>query len=118
MKTDSDTTPGSVGRILWCFFLVCALIGAPLGCASMSKPETLKQTEIHMSWQMTRFQNAIAAGRLTTGEKESGNAAYTAYQTAFAQALQAAHGNRDAPTPQNVTDAANAAIQVFSGIAY
>ena len=118
MKTDSDngSSFGSVARILWCCFLAFALMGAPLGCASMSGPPTLKQTDIQMSWQMTRFQNAVEAGRLTSGQKEQGNAACSAYQAAYAQALEAAHGDRNAPTPDDLVAVANQTIRVLSSM--
>ena len=67
---------------------------------------------------MTRFRNAEVWGRLTRGEKERGNAAYSNYKTAFDAALQAANGNYNAPTPDNVKALANEAIRVLSAIPY
>src|SRR5258706_12552758 len=118
MKTDSEngSSAGSVARILWCFFLAFALMGAPLGCASMSGPPTLKQTDVQMSWQMTRFRNSAEAGRYTSGEREQGNAACSAYQSAFAKALQAAHGDLSAPTPDDLVAVANQTIRVLSSM--
>src|ERR1041385_8974983 len=74
------------------------------GCGSMqsgSQP-TLKQTQIYVDWPMTRYRNAVAAGAVTLGEQQQVNAAYASYQSAFAAAVQAAHSNYDAPTPDNV----------------
>ncbi|HWX20519.1 MAG TPA: hypothetical protein VN578_11530 [Candidatus Binatia bacterium] len=87
------------------------------GCSSPNYP-TLKQTQIHVSWPMTGYRNASYAGRLTLGEKERVNAAYAEYQGAFDKALQAAHGNYDAPTPDNVKVLAYEVIRVISAIPY
>ncbi len=64
------------------------------------------------------FRNAEVWGRLTRGEKERGNAAYSNYRTAFDEALQAANGNYNAPTPDNVKTLANEAIRILSSILY
>ena len=86
------------------------------GCASHDSGNyaTLKQTDTHVSWEMTRFRNAEIWGHLTADEKQRGNAAYTAYKTAFDEAVRAANGNKHAPTPENVEALANEAIRVLS----
>jgi hypothetical protein len=96
--------------------LVPVLWLALSGCASLqsSNYPTLKQTEIIVSGPMYNYRNAAGFGRLTLGEKERINSAYTAYETAYNQALQAAHGNRDAPTPENVKQRANELVSVIS----
>ncbi len=77
---------------------------------------TLKQTEVRVSWPMTRYRTAAGFGGLTLAEKERMNTAYVAYQAAFDQALQAAGGNYDAPTPENVKARANELLDVLAGI--
>jgi hypothetical protein len=94
--------------------LVCLTMLA--GCASNESGDhtTLKQTDSHVSWEMSRFRNAEIWGHLTADQKQQGNAAYTAYKTAFDEAVRAANGNKHAPAPDNVTAAANEAIRVLS----
>jgi hypothetical protein len=94
---------------LWLAFVLAA-------CSSTQSANypTLKQTDIHVYWPMYNYRNAAGFGRLTLGEKERINAAYSAYETAYNQALQAAHGNGDAPTPENVKALANEVVRVIS----
>ena len=86
------------------------------GCASLQNPNypTLKQTDINVSWPMTNYRNASSAGRLTLAEKQRIDQAYAQYQAAYNQALQAAGGNTNAPTPDNVKALANQVIQAIS----
>lgn len=88
------------------------------GCASRQAVPypSLRQTQINVSWPMTRYRNAAAFGDLTLGERERVNAAYAQYQAAFNQAIEAAHGNYDSPTPDNVKALANEIIRVISAI--
>ena len=88
------------------------------GCASTQSGTypTLKQTQLNVDWPMRRYQTAAAYGNLTLAEKERMNAAYAKYQAAFNQALQAAGGNYNAPTPDYVKAQANEVIRVLSGI--
>ena len=88
-----------------------------VGCSSPNYP-TLKQTQINVSWPMTHYRNAAAAGRLTLGERERVAAAYEKYQAAFNEAIQAAHNDYEAPTPENVKVLANEVIRVISAIPY
>jgi hypothetical protein len=102
----------------WCILTAGALVLLTMlaGCASKDSGNyaTLKQTDSHVSWEMTRFRNAEIWGHLTADEKERGNAAYTASKKAFAEAVRAANGNKHAPTPENVEALANEAIRVLS----
>jgi hypothetical protein len=86
------------------------------GCASNKSGDhtTLKQTDSHVSWEMSKFRNAEIWGHLTADEKQRGNAAYNAYKTEFDEAVRAANGDKHAPTPDNVEAAANEAIRVLS----
>ena len=65
---------------------------------------------------MTRYRNVSAFGGLTTAEKQRAESAYSSYQSAFNQALQAAHGDYNAPTPENVKEEANELITVLAAI--
>jgi len=88
------------------------------GCASTQSGSypTLRQTQMHVSWPMTRYRNAAAFGSLTVSEKERMNAAYAAYQSAFNQALREAGGDYDAPAPDYVKERANQLHEVLAGI--
>jgi len=100
--------------LLWIMPSLCLAL-AFNGCATRAGTyPTLKQTEINVHWPMVSYQNAAAAGRLTLAEKERINQAYAAYKTAFDQALQAAGGNHNAPTPDNVKALANEVIRTIS----
>jgi len=105
----------------WCLLLIMPALSLGLilgGCSSTQSGTypTLKQTQINVSPLMTRYRNAAAFGALTLGEKERMNAAYARYQAAFNQALQAAGGDENAPTPDNVKARANELIRVLSSI--
>jgi len=110
--------PASGGQRASCFllaYILTVLTILPLGCATQSSTyPTLKKINIRVSWEMTRFRNVATWGRLTLGERERGNAAYSAYKSAFDEALQAANNNSDAPAPENVKTLANEAIRVLS----
>jgi hypothetical protein len=88
------------------------------GCAAVQNGTypTLRQTDVRIHWLMVRYRNAADFSALTPEEQHRANAAYAEYQTAFTQALQDAHGNYDAPTPDNVKALANNLIEVVSAI--
>jgi hypothetical protein len=65
---------------------------------------------------MSHYRDAAYGGKLTFGERERVSAAYAAYEPAFKQALQAAGGNDNAPTPEDVKELANQLIQIVSAI--
>jgi hypothetical protein len=88
--------------------------GSPGGSASGGS-RTLKQVDLDVSPKMTRFQNASGAG-VTEGEKDQVKAAYSRYQSAYHQALQAAGNNPNTPAPANVTAAADELIGVLGSI--
>jgi hypothetical protein len=102
--------------------LILSLFAALLmsGCASgwSGNNPTLKQTDLNVSWPMTRYRNEVIAGRVTLGEREQVEAAYTKYKAAFDEALSAAHNNRDAPTPENVQAQANELMRMLSALPY
>src|SRR5208283_1765000 len=81
---------------------VCCAGGLFLpGCTLPSANETLplKITKINVDWKMTAYQQYVSFSGVTEGQKQRVTAAYQAYQTAFEQALTAAKGDLDAPTP-------------------
>ncbi len=88
------------------------------GCASTESGayRTLKKTQIDVSWAMTRYRNAAAFGKLSLGERERVNQAYAAYESAFNRALQAAGGNQDAPTPDDVKARADEVIRLITSM--
>ena len=78
----------------------------------------LKDSDIHVSWPMTHYRNMLVAGRVSLGEREQVKAAYSKYKAAFDEALQAAHGNYDAPTAENVKALAYEIIRILSAMPY
>jgi len=98
--------------------LVAMLIA--LGCSTPGSAGSriLKQVDMDVSWAMTRFRNGASAGAVTLGEKEQVNSAYAAYQTAYREALQATHGDRNTPAPDNVKTLATQVIGAISAIPF
>jgi hypothetical protein len=92
------------------------------GCTSASSSKgaypTLKQTRMNVDWPMTRYRNAVAAGAVTLGERQQVDAAYQDFQKAFDAAVQAAHSNYDATTPDNVKALANQVIAAIQAIPF
>ena len=103
-------------------FLILAFSASMLlgGCSSTGAPKgaypTLKQTQMHVDWPMTRYRNAVAAGAVTLGERQQVDAAYKNFEQAFGAAVQAAHNNYDATTPDNVKALANQVIDAIAAI--
>ena len=118
IDTKIQTLAVFMSLILMLFVSGCASnsggSGSPGGSASGSS-RTLKQVDLDVSPKMTRFNNASGAG-VTEGEKDQVNAAYSRYQSAYHQALQAAGNNPNAPAPANVTSAADELIGILGSI--
>jgi Spy/CpxP family protein refolding chaperone len=97
--------------------LIIAML-AMVGCASSSSNGvlTLKQTKINVDWKMTAYQNALARGGITEGQRQQVAATYQAYQQAFQQALTDAGGNLGAPTPPKVQAAADEFIAAVNNV--
>ena len=107
-----------LGLLVLPLLLMALVMG---GCRSTNAKNypTLKQTQTNVSCPMTRYRNAVNAFvAITKEEQERVNTAYTAYQQAFDAALTAAHGNMDAPTPDNVQALAAEVIRVTETIPY
>jgi len=90
------------------------------GCSTMNSggSRTLKQTEMDVSWPMTRFRNGVAAGGVTRAEQEQVNSAYASFEAAYREALQAANNNRNAPAPDNVKALATKVIGAVESIPF
>ena len=105
-------------------FLILLLSASLLvdGCSSTGSPKgaypTLKQTRMNVDWPMTRYRNAVAAGAVTLGERQQVDAAYQAFQKAFDAAVQDAHSNYDATTPDNVKALANQVLADIQAIPF
>jgi hypothetical protein len=110
--------------LLFCVFLILPLSASLLvnGCSSTGSPKgaypTLKQTQMIVDWPMTRYRNAVSAGAVTLGEQQQVNAAYQSYQKAFSDAVQDAHSNYEATTPDNVKALANQVLAAIDAIPF
>jgi hypothetical protein len=112
-------------RLFFCASLVLAISASLLvgGCTSTGSARgaypTLKQTRMNVDWPMTRFRNATAAGgAVTEGERQRVDSAYSDFKKAYDQAVQAAHNNLEATTPDNVKELANRVIETISAIPF
>jgi glycine/serine hydroxymethyltransferase len=89
------------------------------GCTSTSGGSgryLLKQTRDDIDFAMVRYHNRATFGFLTANEQQQVSAAYKAYQTAFNEAVQQAHSNYNAPTPNNVKTLADQLLSVLASI--
>ncbi len=100
--------------------IVSLAIGGLVGGCASGGPKgaypTLRNTEVNVDWPMTRYRNAVSAGRVTLGMQQQVNQAYSAYKQGFDAALKAANNNYDATTPQNVQDLANQVISTVGAV--
>jgi hypothetical protein len=82
------------------------------GCTLPSANETLplKVTKMDVDWKMTAYQQVVDSQGVTEGEKQKVTAANQAYQAAFQQAVTAAKGDLDTPTPPAVAQLATQLI--------
>jgi len=105
MKTTIVTHSGTNGLIqkLAVFAALVLLLLLP-GCSTTGAggSRTLKQTEMDVSWPMTRFRNGVAAGGVTQGEQDQVNSLYSSFRAAYQEALKAANNDSNSPTPDNV----------------
>jgi len=101
-------------------FVVLVLLLVLPGCSTANSggSRTLSQTDMDVSWPMTRFRNAVAAGAVTRGEQELVNSAYASYEAAYREALQTANDNRSAPAPDNVKALATKVIAAVESIPF
>ena len=90
------------------------------GCSTTTSggARTLRQTEMDVSWPMTRFRNAVAAGAVTRGEQEQVNSAYASFRSAYKEALGAANNDATAPAPDDVKALATKVIGAIQAIPF
>ena len=90
-----------------CFLMLSLLVaGSVGGCASGAYP-TLRNTEVNVDAQMTRYRNAVTQDRVTLGMQQQVTQAYNAYKAGFDAALKEAGNSYSAHTPDNVQTLAN-----------
>ena len=121
MKTTIATTYGTNVMIpKLAVFLALVLVLLMPGCSTPGAggSRTLKQTEMDVSWPMTRFRNAVSAGRLTQGEREQVNSLYSSFRAAYEEALRAANNDGSAPAPDNVKALATQVIGAIQAIPF
>jgi hypothetical protein len=85
------------------------------GCATTDYYR-LKQTRNDIDFAMTRYRNEVAFGNIAPSFQPQVNAAYQSYKTAFDAAVQQAHSNYDAPTPDNVKQLADQLLSLLGSI--
>jgi hypothetical protein len=103
---------------------LCAILFAVVipclfaGCASTAGGGgyQLKQTRNDVDWGMTRYHNRLSFGFITPSQQDQVTAAYNAYQTAFNAAVEQAHANYSAPTPDNVKQLADQLLSILGSI--
>ncbi len=98
--------------------ILLLLVLAP-GCSTPNAgSRTLKQVDMDVSWPMTRFRNAVAAGAVTTAERDRVNTAFASYHAAYAKALENADNNREAAAPDALKALADQVIEAISAIPF
>jgi hypothetical protein len=105
-----------VNGFVWLLSLTSILVIT--GCSSVSGngAYSLKLTQMNVDWKMTAYREASAAGNLILGQQQRVTAAYQAYQSAFKQALGAAHSNLESPAPANVRQLATELIGLIDSL--
>jgi hypothetical protein len=108
---------------LYASFLLMLFVS---GCASSSggssspggsaDTRTLKETGMDVSRSMTQFRNAVAAGTVTQARQAQINEAYSRFESAYHDALQAVNDNRNAPASDNVKALATEVIGQIQAI--
>ncbi len=106
----------TIGAKKFCgIFLTLAALCVISGCATTDYYR-LKQTRNDIDYAMTRYRNEVAFAVITPQLQAQVNAAYQAYKTAFDAAVQQAHANYDAPTPDNVKQLADQLLSILGAI--
>jgi ABC-type uncharacterized transport system auxiliary subunit len=99
----------SKSQKLYLILLVLLGFGILSGCTAPPGSDTysLKLTGNNVAWAMARYRNKVTYETVTPAQQKQVSEAYDAYQEAFNGAVQQAHSNYDAPTPDNVKALAN-----------
>src|SRR5277367_635487 len=95
-----------MAKRFWGILLILAALCVISGCATTNYYR-LKQTRNDIDAAMTRYQNEVSFAAISPEFQQQVNTAYHAYQKAFAAAVEQAHFNTDAPTPDNVKQLAD-----------
>jgi len=85
------------------------------GCATTNYYR-LKQTRNDIDAAMTRYQNEVSFAAISPEFQQQVNTAYHAYQKAFDAAVEQAHSDTDAPTPDNVKQLADRLLLILGSI--
>lgn len=107
MKTKAQTFFG----ILLTLAALC-VIG---GCITAG-PYELKQTRNDVDFAMNRYHNQVSFGTVSPAFQPQVDKAYQSYKTAFDAAVEQAHSNYDAPTPDNVKQLAEQLLSILGSI--
>ena len=95
--------------------LALVTLGIFNGCATTDYYR-LKQTRMDVDFAMSRYNNRVTFGTIAPSFQAQVTSAYEAYKTAFDTAVQQAHSNYDAPTPDNVKQLADQLLDDLSAI--
>jgi len=107
MKTKAQTFFG----ILLTLAALCVISG----CVTTG-PYELKHTRNDVDFAMNHYRNEVSFGHIAPAFQPQVNTAYEAYKTAFDAAVQQAHSNYDAPTPDNVKQLADQLLSILGSI--
>ena len=100
---------------LFGLILTLAVLAVVSGCATTNYYR-LKQTRDDIDAAMTRYQNEVSFAAISPEFQTQVNTAYHAYQKAFDAAVEQAHSNTDAPTPDNVKQLADQLLLILGSI--
>jgi hypothetical protein len=95
--------------------LILAALFVISGCATTNYYQ-LKQTRDDIDAAMTRYQNEVSFAAISPEFQQQVNTAYHAYQKAFDAAVEQAHSDTNAPTPDNVKLFADRLLLILSSI--
>ena len=118
LETATTGTRSKLQKLAGCAVLVLLWVLAGCSTVNTGGSRTLKETEMDVSWPMTRFRNAVAGGAVTRGEQEQVKSAYASFEAAYREALQTANNNRNAPAPDNVKALATKVIGAIQAIPF
>jgi hypothetical protein len=104
-----------VGKRFCGMFLTLAALCVFSGCATANYYR-LKQTRNDIDASMTRYHNEVSFAAISPEFQTQVNTAYHAYQKAFDAAVEQAHSNTDAPTPDNVKQLADRLLLILGSI--
>ena len=95
--------------------LILTTLGMVSGCATTNYYR-LKQTRDDIDAAMTRYQSEVSFAAISPEFQQQVNTAYHAYQKAFDAAMEQAHADTNAPTPDNVKQLADQLLLILGSI--